>query len=48
MHLGPVGRILDWMMVRFIVQREMRAGLRGLKQYLETGAGKSIALQHAD
>ena len=35
MKLGPVGRLLDWMLVRFIVTREMRAGLRGLKQHLE-------------
>lgn len=48
MHLGPLGRFVDWFLVRFIVQREMRAGLRGLKHYLENGAGKSIALQYAD
>lgn len=34
MKLGPLGALLDWLVVRFIVQREMRAGLRGLKQYL--------------
>ena len=36
MHLGPLGMLLDWLLVRFIVQREMRAGLRGLKHHLET------------
>jgi len=35
MHLGPLGRAIDWLLVRFIVMREMRAGLRGLKQYSE-------------
>lgn len=35
MRLGPIGRAIDWLLVRFIVQREMRAGLRGLKQHSE-------------
>jgi ligand-binding SRPBCC domain-containing protein len=35
MHLGPVGRLLDYLMVRFIVAREMRVGLYGLKQFAE-------------
>ena len=35
MKLGPLGRLLDWLLVRFIVRREMRAGLRGLKRYSE-------------
>ena len=35
MRLGPIGRAIDWLLVRFIVTREMRAGLRGLKQYSE-------------
>lgn len=48
MHMGPIGHLIDWLLVRFIVQREMRAGLRGLKHYLEHGAGKAIALQYAD
>ena len=34
-HLGLPGRFVDWLLVRFIVQREMRAGLRGLKDHLE-------------
>ena len=36
MRLGFVGKAIDWMLVRFVVQREMRAGLRGLKQYSES------------
>jgi hypothetical protein len=35
MKLGAIGIFLDWLLVRFVVQREMRAGLRGLKQHLE-------------
>ena len=35
MHLGPLGRLLDWALVRFIVRREMRAGLDGLKHHVE-------------
>jgi hypothetical protein len=35
MKLGPIGLLLDWLLVRFIVQREMRVGLRGLKQHIE-------------
>jgi ligand-binding SRPBCC domain-containing protein len=35
MKLGPIGRLLDWALVRFIVRREMRAGLRGLKTFAE-------------
>jgi len=48
MHLGIVGKFIDWLVVRFVVQREMRAGLRGLKHYLENGAGRSVAMQYAD
>ena len=35
MKLGPLGKLLDWILVRFIVRREMRSGVRGLKAYLE-------------
>ncbi len=38
MFLGPVGSLLDWLLVRFIVRREMRAGLRGLRQSAEDAA----------
>lgn len=34
-HLGLLGSIADWLLVRFVVRREMRAGLRGLKEYAE-------------
>lgn len=35
MRLGLLGSAVDWLLVRFIVQREMRTGLRGLKEYVE-------------
>jgi len=35
MFLGAVGSMLDAILVNFIVRREMRAGLRGLKAFLE-------------
>jgi ligand-binding SRPBCC domain-containing protein len=38
-HLGVLGRLADWLLVRFVVRREMRAGLRGLKEYAEREAG---------
>jgi ligand-binding SRPBCC domain-containing protein len=41
MRLGWVGRILDRLLVRFLVRREMRAGLRGLRQHLERSTGVS-------
>jgi hypothetical protein len=41
MRLGPVGRALDPVLVRFLVRREMRAGLRGLKQFVERSAGNA-------
>jgi adenylate cyclase len=40
MRLGLLGRVLDWILVRHIVQREMRNGLLGLKQYVEKQAEK--------
>jgi hypothetical protein len=48
MRLGYLGRFIDWVLVRFVVRREMRAGLRGLKQHVEREAEKSAALQFAD
>ena len=48
MHLGPLGRLLDWLLVRFIVSREMRVGLTGLKQYSEREARKAQPLPCAD
>ena len=47
-HLGFLGSIADWLLVRFVVRREMRAGLRGLKQYTESEAGNSAAVSFAD
>ena len=38
MKLGYLGASIDWLLVRFIVRREMRAGLRGLKEYVERRA----------
>jgi hypothetical protein len=35
MRLGVLGNLVDWMLVRFVVRREMRAGLLGLKRYVE-------------
>lgn len=35
MELGPMGTLLDSLLVRFIVLREMRSGVRGLKAYVE-------------
>jgi len=48
MRLGVLGRLLDWVLVQFVVKREMRAGLRGLKQHVEREAEKAGALQYAD
>lgn len=38
MKLGLAGALLDASLVQFIVRREMRSGLRGLKEYLERRA----------
>jgi ligand-binding SRPBCC domain-containing protein len=35
MKLGPLGRLLDSALVQFIVQREMRSGVLGLKAHVE-------------
>jgi hypothetical protein len=35
MRLGFLGSLVDWVLVRFVVRREMRAGLLGLKKYVE-------------
>jgi ligand-binding SRPBCC domain-containing protein len=47
-HLGFIGTAVDWLLVRFVVRREMRAGLRGLKQYVEQQAEKAAAVGYAD
>jgi ligand-binding SRPBCC domain-containing protein len=36
MRLGFLGSLVDWLLVRFVVRREMRAGLLGLKNYVES------------
>lgn len=38
MKLGALGALLDFLLVRFIVKREMRSGVRGLKEYVERRA----------
>jgi hypothetical protein len=48
MRLGLLGRLLDWILVRHVVQREMRTGLLGLKKYVEKEAEKTGALRYAD
>jgi hypothetical protein len=35
MKLWVPGKLLDWILVRHIVRREMRTGLKGLKDYTE-------------
>jgi ligand-binding SRPBCC domain-containing protein len=47
-NLGLVGAIFDWLVLRFVVRREMRAGLRGLKNYSEALAGQAALLGYAD
>jgi hypothetical protein len=42
MKLGPLGALLDWALVRFIVLREMRSGVRGLKEYVERSNGSPL------
>jgi len=43
MRLGLLGRLLDQGLVQFIVRREMRAGLHGLKQHVENAARSALA-----
>ncbi len=38
MKLGPLGVLFDWLILRFVVRREMRSGIRGLKEYAERKA----------
>ena len=47
-HLGRIGAAVDWLLVRFVVRREMRAGLRGLKECAERVAYEEAALESAD
>lgn len=36
MRLGWLGAVLDWVFIRHLIRREMRAGLRGLRKYVES------------
>jgi ligand-binding SRPBCC domain-containing protein len=45
MHVGFLGTWLDTILLRYIVRREMRAGLCGLKDYLERAAGRYRLLE---
>lgn len=47
-HLGFLGGVVDWLLVRFVVRREMRAGLRGLKEYTEREASQVATPGWAD
>jgi len=47
-HLGFLGSLADWLLVRFVVRREMRAGLRGLKQFAEQAANESLSAEYVD
>ena len=47
-HLGFLGGIVDWLLVRFVVRREMRAGLRGLKEFAEREASEVASPGWAD
>jgi ligand-binding SRPBCC domain-containing protein len=47
-HLGFIGCFVDWLLVRFVVRREMRAGLRGLKDHAEQRSGRETAPNRAD
>lgn len=39
MKLGALGALLDGLLVRFVVLREMRSGVRGLKEHVERRNG---------
>jgi uncharacterized membrane protein len=45
MRLGWFGRLLDQVLVRHLVRREMREGLRGLKRYIESAEKLSDELE---
>ena len=47
-HLGFLGQIVDWLVVRFVVRREMRAGLRGLKNHAEQRSSQEASPGWAD
>jgi hypothetical protein len=47
MRLGILGAALDAILVRHIVRREMRAGLRGLKGHAESEARRGVLADEA-
>lgn len=42
MRLGVVGKLLDGLLIRRLVRREMREGLRGLMRFVESYAGTPV------
>ena len=36
MRLGALGAALDWLLMRHLIRREMRVGLKGLRRHLES------------
>jgi hypothetical protein len=42
-RLGRLGKLIDRACIGFLVRREMQSGLRGLKQYVESGTHSSTA-----
>lgn len=47
-RFGAFGAAVDWLLVRFVVRREMRAGLGGLKKFAERMARQDAVLSCAD
>ncbi len=43
MRLGPIGVLLDALLVRFLVTREIRRGIVGLKQYVEKNFANKLS-----
>ena len=46
MHLGLLGALLDAVLVRFVVAREMRLGICGLKHHVEKKLAKTLSNLH--
>jgi ligand-binding SRPBCC domain-containing protein len=45
-HLGPVGDLLDTVFMRFLIAREIRQGILGLKRYVEEKFANSQSDPH--
>ena len=43
MRLGPIGALLDKMLVRFVVARQMHLGIYGLKHHVEKRSAKDLS-----